>query len=55
MIVFYARKAQVPLLIAAVTEADCQIVNNGAKVEIYADNVRKMHRLAVSLRQRLPA
>lgn len=53
MVVFYARKAHLPALLESVTEADCQIVNNVAKVEIYADDVRKLHRFAVALRSRL--
>ena len=45
MVVFYARRIKVPALMRAVEAADCQIVNNGAKLEIYADDVRKMHAL----------
>jgi hypothetical protein len=51
MIVFYARRTHVPILLKAVEQADCQIVNNGAKVEIYADDVRKMQRFALAMRQ----
>ena len=50
MIVFYARKRHVARLIDAVIEADCHIVNNGAKLELYADDVRKLHRFAIALR-----
>ncbi len=50
MIVFYARKQHVACLIDAVVEADCQIVNNGAKLEVYADDLRKLHRFAIVLR-----
>ena len=50
-IVFYARRAQIPVLLEAVDRADCQIVNNGAKVEIYADDVRKMRRFALVIRE----
>jgi hypothetical protein len=53
MIVFYARKHHVARLIDAVTEADCHIVNNGAKLELYADDLRKLHRFAVVLRRLL--
>jgi len=53
MIVFYARRRHVAPLIESVVEADCHVVNNGAKVEVYADDVRKMHRFAVALRRRL--
>jgi hypothetical protein len=53
MIVFYARKQHVGRLIDAVTEADCQIVNNGAKLELYADDLRKLHRFAIALRNLL--
>lgn len=51
MIVFYARKHHVAPLIGAVIEADCHIVNNGAKLELYADDPRKLHRFAVVLRR----
>ena len=50
MIVFYARKRHVARLIDAVIEADCHIVNNGAKLELYADDLRKLHRFAIVLR-----
>jgi hypothetical protein len=50
MIVFYARKHHVARLIDAVIEADCHIVNNGAKLELYADDLRKLHRFAIALR-----
>jgi hypothetical protein len=53
MIVFYARKRHLAPLVEAVVEADCHIVNNGAKVEVYADDVRKLHRFAVALRRSL--
>jgi hypothetical protein len=53
MIVFYARRRHIAPLIDAVVEADCHVVNNGAKVEVYADDVRKMHRFADVLLQRL--
>jgi hypothetical protein len=51
MIVFYARRTHIPALLEAVEQADCQIVNNGAKVEIYADDVRKMRRFALVMRE----
>ena len=51
MIVFYARRAHIPTLLEAVERADCQIVNNGAKVEIYADDVRKMRLFALAMRE----
>lgn len=51
MIVFYARRAQISALLEAVERADCQIVNNGAKVEIYADDVRKMRGFALAMRE----
>jgi len=50
MVVFYARRIKVPALMRAVEAADCQIVNNGAKLEIYADDVRKMHAFALAIR-----
>lgn len=51
MIVFYARRTHIPALLEGVERADCQIVNNGAKVEIYADDVRKMWRFALAMRE----
>jgi hypothetical protein len=51
MIVFYARRTHIPALLEAVERADCQIVNNGAKVEIYADDVRKMRHFALAMRE----
>jgi len=53
MVVFYARKHHVERLIGAVIEADCHIVNNGAKLELYADDLRKLHRFAIALRSSL--
>ncbi len=50
MVVFYARRTKVAALMRAVEAADCQMVNNGAKLEIYADDVRKMHAFAVAIR-----
>ena len=50
MIVFYARKHHLERLIDAVVEANCQIVNNGAKLELYADDLRKLHQFAIVLR-----
>jgi hypothetical protein len=55
LVVFYARRTHVPTLIEAVSEADCQIVNNAAKIEIYADDVRKIHRFAAALSLRIAA
>jgi hypothetical protein len=54
MIVFYARKRHIARLLSAVVEADCHIVNNGAKLELYADDLRKLHRFAIVLRELLP-
>ena len=51
MIVFYARRTHIAVLLEAVERADCHIVNNGAKVEIYADDVRKMRRFALVMRE----
>jgi hypothetical protein len=53
MIVFYARRRHVAPLIDAVVSADCHVVNNGAKLEVYADDVRKLHQFALALRRRL--
>jgi hypothetical protein len=50
MIVFYARKVHLSALLGAVAEADCQIVNNTAKIEIYADDLVKMRLFALALR-----
>jgi hypothetical protein len=54
MIVFYARPPQVSSLLEAVARANCQIINNDAKLEIYADDVRKLHQFAITLRRFLP-
>lgn len=53
MIVFYARKIHVAELLEAVVESDCQVVNNVAKIELYADDLRKMHTFARALRRHL--
>lgn len=53
MITFYARRLHLPALMEAVVEADIQIVNNEAKLEIYTDDLRKMHRFAEALRQHI--
>jgi len=53
MVVFYARRIKLPALMRAIEAADCQIVNNGAKLEIYADDVRKMHAFALAIRAQL--
>lgn len=43
MATFYARKLLAPALLAAVAEADINIVNSDAKLEVYTEDVRKMH------------
>ncbi|HET6609462.1 MAG TPA: hypothetical protein VFG62_22510 [Rhodopila sp.] len=49
MVVFYARASHVPLLLEAVSQSGCQIVNNDAKVEIYADELIKLHRFSMEM------
>ena len=53
MVTFYARRLHLEALMAAVTEADVNIVNNAAKLEIYADDLRKMHLFAEALRNHI--
>jgi hypothetical protein len=55
MTTFYARKMHVPALLAAVEAADINIVNSGAKLEVYSEDLRKMHAFAVALRETIPA
>jgi hypothetical protein len=50
MTTFYARKAHTPALLAAVEEADINIVNAGAKLEVYSEDLRKVHAFAAALR-----
>ena len=33
--------------------SDCQVVNNVAKIELYADDLRKLHAFARALRQHI--
>jgi hypothetical protein len=53
MITFYARRLHLDALMEAVNEAEIYIVNNDAKLEIYADDLRKMHRFAETLRKHI--
>jgi hypothetical protein len=50
MITFYARRLHLPAIMEAVETADLYITNNEAKLEVYADDLRKMHRFAEALR-----
>jgi len=50
MITFYARRIYLPAIMAAVEAADVSITNNEAKLEIYTDDLRNMHRFADALR-----
>jgi hypothetical protein len=50
MTTFYARKTQAPVLLTAVERADIYVVNSGAKLEVYSEDIRKMHAFAVALR-----
>jgi hypothetical protein len=53
MITFYARRIHLAAIMEAVEAADVYITNNEAKLEIYADDVRKMNRFAEALRQHI--
>jgi hypothetical protein len=55
MTTFYARRLHLAALMDAVIEADISIVNNDAKLEIYTDDLRKMHRFAEALRKHIKA
>jgi hypothetical protein len=50
MVTFYARRLHLPAIMEAVEAADLYITNNEAKLEVYADDLRKMHRFAEALR-----
>ena len=53
MITFYARRIHLPAILEAVTAADLYITNNEAKLEVYADDLRKMHLFAQALRKHI--
>jgi hypothetical protein len=55
MTTFYARRLHLEALQAAVEQADIYIVNNEAKLEAYAEDLRKMHRFAIALRPHIKA
>jgi hypothetical protein len=55
MVTFYARRLHLAALSAAVAEADIYIVNNGAALEAYAEDLRKMPRFALALRPHIKA
>jgi len=55
MLTFYARRLHLDALMAATAEAAISAVNNDAKVEIYTDDLRKMHRFAQALRKHIKA
>ena len=46
---FYARRIHLAALADAAARADIGIVNNAAKLEAYADDLRKMHAFAEAL------
>ena len=43
MATFYARRLLVPTLLAAVMDADVNIVNSDGKLEVYSEDLRRMH------------
>ncbi len=51
MATFYARKAHVAALLEAAEAADISIVNSGGKLEVYSEDLRKMHAFAAALRR----
>ncbi len=55
MTTFYARKSHVPALLAATEAAGVWLVNSGAKLEVYSEDVRKMYAFAAALRDALAA
>ena len=55
MVTFYARRIHLAALGDAVARADISIVNNAAKLEAYADDLRKMHAFAEALLPHLKA
>jgi hypothetical protein len=55
MTTFYARKAHVPALLDAVLAADVCVVNSGGKLEVYSEDLRKMHTFACRLRDGIAA
>jgi hypothetical protein len=55
MATFYAREAHVPVLLRAAEQADVFIVNAGAKLEVYSEDLRKMHAFAAALRDAIRA
>lgn len=50
MTTFYARANHVPVLLRAAEVADVSLVNTGAKLEVYSEDLRKMHGFATALR-----
>ena len=50
MATFYARGTHVPVLLRAAEAADVSLVNTGAKLEVYSEDLRKMHAFATALR-----
>jgi hypothetical protein len=53
MLTFYARRLHLPAVLEAAAEADLYVTNNEAKLEVYADDLRKMHRFAAALRKHI--
>ena len=50
MATFYARETHVPVLLRAAEAADVSLVNTGAKLEVYSEDLRKMRAFAAALR-----
>jgi len=55
MTTFYVRKSHVPALLAATEAAGVWLVNSDAKLEVYSEDVRKMHAFAAALRDAIAA
>lgn len=53
MATFYARRRVVPTLLAAVAEAGINIVNSDGKLEVYSEDLRRMHAFGRALRHLL--
>jgi hypothetical protein len=53
MITFYSRRMHLPAILEAAAAADAYLANNEAKIELYAEDLRKMHAFALALRQHI--
>lgn len=51
MATFYARRLLVPALLTAVAEAGINVVNSDGKLEVYSEDLRKMHAFGRILRR----